>query len=153
MTAYSVESDLPWPADAGATPPETLDAPIVFFDGECVMCNRFLDLMMAIDQPATLKVAPLQGETARRYLPALSEVAEDWSIYLLDETGLYSQSDAVLRIAERLGGVWAWAAAAGIFPRFIRDGVYRAIADNRYRLFGKRDCRMPSDGDRARFLP
>lgn len=153
MTAYSLESDLPWPAGAGATLPEALDAPIVFFDGECVMCNTFLDLMMAIDQPATLKVAPLQGETARRYLPALPQDPQDWSIYLLDETGLYSQSDAVLRIAERLGGVWSLAAGAGILPRFMRDGVYRAIADNRYRLFGQRDCRLPSEADQARFLP
>lgn len=133
--------------------PEALDAPIVFFDGECVMCNTFLDLMMAIDQPITLKVAPLQGKTAQQYLPPLASDPEDWSIYLLDETGLYSQSDAVIRIAQRLGGVWALAAAAGIFPKMIRDGIYRAIAQNRYRMFGKRDCRLPSPEEQARFLP
>ncbi len=133
--------------------PEVLNAPIVFFDGECVMCNTFLDLMMAIDQPMTLKVAPLQGETARQYLPPLATDPEDWSIYWLDKTGLYSQSDAVIRIAQRLGGVWALAAAAGIFPKMIRDGVYRAIAQNRYRMFGKRECRLPNPEDQARFLP
>ncbi len=143
---HSSEADYP-------EPPEVLDAPIVFFDGECVMCNTFLDLMMAIDQPMTLKVAPLQGKTAEQYLPPLATDPEDWSIYLLDETGLYSQSDAVIRIAQRLGGVWAMAAAAGIFPKFIRDGVYRAIAQNRYRMFGKRECRLPTAEDQARFLP
>lgn len=134
-------------------PTETLDAPIVFFDGECVMCNTFLDWMMAIDQPMTLKVAPLQGETARQYLPPLTADPEDWSIYFLDDTGLYSQSDAVIRIAQRLGGFWAVAAAAGVFPKFMRDGIYRAIAANRYRMFGKRECRLPNAEDLARFLP
>ncbi len=133
--------------------PPALDAPVVFFDGECVMCNTFLDLMMAIDQPMTLKVAPLQGTTAKKYLPPLATAPEDWSIYLLDETELYSQSDAVIRIAQRLGGIWALAAAAGIFPKMIRDGVYRAIAQNRYRMFGKRDCRVPTSEDQTRFLP
>ena len=44
-------------------------------------------------------------------------------------------------------------AAAGVFPKFIRDGVYRAIAQNRYRMFGKRECRVPSAKEQARFLP
>jgi predicted DCC family thiol-disulfide oxidoreductase YuxK len=130
-----------------------LDGPIVFFDGECVMCNTFLDWMMLLDQPMTLKVAPLQGTTAQQYLPPLAVDPEDWSIYLLDEAGLYSQSDAVIRIAQRLGGVWALAATAGVFPRQVRDGAYRAIAQNRYRLFGKRECRLPSSAEQARFLP
>jgi len=149
-TLHSAEAD---PAQAPVELPGKLEAPIVFFDGECIMCNTFLDLMMAIDQPMTLKVAPLQGKTAAQHLPPLAQDPEDWSIYLLDETGLYSQSDAVIRIAQRLGGVWALAAAAGVLPRFVRDGVYRAIAQNRYRMFGKRECRLPKPEDQARFLP
>lgn len=132
---------------------EHLESPIVFFDGECIMCNTFLDLMIRIDHPMTLKVAALQGTTSERYLPPLAPDPEDWSIYLLDETGLYNQSDAVIRIAQCLGGVWSMAAAAGLFPKGMRDGVYRAIAANRYRMFGKRECRIPDPLNQARFLP
>ena len=157
MTA-KLHAASPAPGQSETNPSEPTGAlettvPIVFFDGECIMCNTFLDWMMAIDQPMTLKVAPLQGKTATQYLPPLAADPEDWSIYLLDETGLYNQSDAVIRIAQRLGGLWALAAAAGVLPKFIRDGVYRAIAANRYRMFGKRECRLPNAEDRARFLP
>ncbi|MCX5963658.1 MAG: DCC1-like thiol-disulfide oxidoreductase family protein [Cyanobacteria bacterium] len=75
-----------------------LTHPIVFFDGKCVMCNGFLDWMMTIDREAKLRVSPLQGETAQRLLPPLSHNPEEWSIYYLDEIGLYSQSEAVVQI-------------------------------------------------------
>lgn len=127
---------------------------IVFFDGECVLCNGFLDWMIAIDRSAQLQVAPLQGETAKRLLPPLPHNPEEWSIYFLDETGLYAQSEAVVQILRRLGGIWTLFSIAGIIPVSLRDMVYRIVASNRYRILGKRDtCRIPSEPERSRFLP
>ncbi len=132
----------------------SIDYPIVFFDGECVLCNGFLDWMMAIDHQAQLRVAPLQGETATQLLPPLPHQPEDWSIYYLDEQGLYAQSDAVLRIMRRLGGIWEVLSWGEGIPQPVRDAVYRLVASNRYRLLGKREtCRLPSKAEKARFLP
>jgi predicted DCC family thiol-disulfide oxidoreductase YuxK len=40
-----------------------------------------------------------------------------------------------------------------VVPRFLRDAVYRFIARNRYRWFGKSEtCRVPTPELRARFL-
>jgi predicted DCC family thiol-disulfide oxidoreductase YuxK len=131
-----------------------VENPIVFFDGQCVMCNGFLDWMMAIDRSALLRVAPLQGETAKRLLPPLSPNPKEWSIYVLDETGLYSQSAAVIQILRRLGGFWALLTVGGVVPVALRDAVYRVVASNRYQILGKREtCRVPSEKDRSRFLP
>ena len=133
---------------------QSLTHPIVFFDGECVMCNGFLDWMMTIDRSALLRVSPLQGETARRLLPPLPHNPAEWSIYFLDETRLYSQSEAVVQILRRLGGFWAMLSVAGVAPVGVRDVVYRSVASNRYRILGKRDtCRLPNEQDRSRFLP
>ncbi|MEB3229974.1 MAG: DCC1-like thiol-disulfide oxidoreductase family protein [Leptolyngbyaceae bacterium] len=130
------------------------DRPIVFFDGECVMCNRFVDLLLHLDPDGVMAIAPLQGETARQLLPPLPGSPERWSIYYLDETGLFSQSTAALKISQRLGGGWS---CLGIFlgvPQPIRDGIYRLVARNRYQIMGKYStCRVPSDKDRDRFLP
>ena len=147
MTEVSVSS-LNNPVD------KSLAHPIVFFDGECVMCNGFLDWMITIDRSALLKVSPLQGETARRLLPPLPHNPEEWSIYFLDETRLYSQSEAVVQILRRLGGFWAMLSVAGVVPVVVRDAVYRSVASNRYRILGKRDtCRLPNEDERSRFLP
>ncbi len=133
---------------------KSLTRPIVFFDGECVMCNGFLDWMMTIDRSALLRVSPLQGETAKKLLPPLPHNPEEWSIYFLDETRLYSQSEAVIQILRRLGGFWAMLSVAGVVPVVVRDAVYRSVASNRYRILGKRDaCRLPNEQERSRFLP
>lgn len=137
-----------------ASQPTATQQPIVFFDGECVMCNGFVDLLLRVDPLGTILIAPLQGQTARQYLPPLPPDREAWSIYYQDERGLYNQSDAFIQVCKRLGGVWSIFAAIGLIPRPIRDRIYRLIARNRYRLFGRRStCRMPNKSEQARFLP
>jgi predicted DCC family thiol-disulfide oxidoreductase YuxK len=118
------------------------------------MCNGFVDLLIKIDPLMTILVAPLQGQTARQYLPPLPQNREDWSIYYLDHRSLYAQSDAFIHICRRLGGIWTLLSLVSIIPRPVRDFVYRIIARNRYRWFGRRStCRMPSEQEKKRFLP
>lgn len=131
-----------------------LKQPIVFFDGECVMCNRFVDILLRVDPMGTILIASLQSQTARQFLPPLPTDREAWSIYYQDETDLYQQSDAFIQICKRLGNVWSIFGVLGVIPRPIRDRIYRLIARNRYRLFGRRaTCRMPSESEQERFLP
>ena len=142
------------PATTPAPEATALEKPIVFFDGECILCNGFLDVMLAIDSQAKLRVAPLQGETAAALLPPLPNNPEEWSIYYLDEKGLYYQSEAVVQILRRLGGIWSLLSVGGTIPLPIRDAVYRFVASNRYRWLGKREqCRVPTQEERDRFLP
>jgi predicted DCC family thiol-disulfide oxidoreductase YuxK len=72
----------------------------------------------------------------------------------LDERGVHELSDASLQVYRRLGGAWSILALARFVPRFVRTPIYRWIARNRYRWFGRREaCRVPSGDERARFLP
>lgn len=129
-------------------------ASIIFFDGECLLCNGFVDLMLAIDRVGIFAMAPLQGQTAQALLPPLPKAAEDWSMYYLEHGTLYSQSDAALAVMARLGGLWSILSWGRIIPRPLRNRLYRLIARNRYRWFGRRaTCRMPNPQEQARFLP
>ena len=75
------------------------------------------------------------------------------SILLVQGGRVYERSDAALRIARGLRGAWKLFYAFIVVPRPIRDVVYRFIARNRYRWFGKSEsCRMPTPELRARFL-
>ena len=132
----------------------SLEHPIIFFDGVCAMCNRFVDLILRADRREAFRFAPLQGETARALLPPLAGDPREWSMIYLDERGVHEQSDASLEVYRRLGGVWWLASLLRLVPRFVRTPVYRLIARNRYRWFGRRDsCRVPSAEEKARFLP
>ncbi len=131
-----------------------MDHPIIFYDGVCGMCNTFVDLILKVDKQGVFRFAALQGETARKKLPPLSEDPKEWSMLYLDERGMHDQSDASLQVYRRLGGFWTVLGWLRLVPRFLRNPIYRVIARNRYRIFGKREtCRVPTPDERDRFLP
>jgi predicted DCC family thiol-disulfide oxidoreductase YuxK len=128
--------------------------PIIFFDDVCGICNTFVNVMLKADRRGIFKFAPLQGETAKRLLPPLSNDPKDWSMIYLDEQGMHDQLDASMAVYRRLGGLWTILSWGRFVPKFIATPCYRIFARNRYKVFGKRDaCRVPSAAERARFLP
>ena len=79
--------------------------------------------------------------------------ADPDSIVLIEGAHVYHSSTAALRVARRLRSPVKVIYALIIFPRVLRDLVYRFIARNRYRWFGKSDvCRVPTPELKARFL-
>ena len=63
-------------------------------------------------------------------------------------------SDAALRAVTAVGGLWRLASGLLLVPRVIRNGVYRFVARNRIRWFGRvASCELLSAEDRARLLP
>jgi predicted DCC family thiol-disulfide oxidoreductase YuxK len=128
--------------------------PIIFFDGVCNLCNASVQFILKRDHTQVFLFAPLQGETfATLNIPEKEKLPD--SIILLENGKLYAESDAVLHIARRLSLPWRYLALPGwLFPRFVRDPIYRLIARNRYRWFGKKDaCYLPTSELKARFLP
>jgi predicted DCC family thiol-disulfide oxidoreductase YuxK len=126
---------------------------IIFFDGVCGLCNRFVDRLLRIDRSARFRFAPLQGPTAQEQLPVgLAQGLE--SVVYLRRGVVLQRSAAAIRILMDLGG---WRRGYGLLllvPSFIRDGIYTWVARNRYAWFGKRDaCRVPTEAERGRFLP
>lgn len=127
---------------------------IVFFDGYCSLCNNLVDWLMQIDTVGKLKFASLQGKTATTLLNQGSwPVNIDTIVYLRNEKKI-TQSSAVLAILSDLGGIWAMTKILYIVPKLLRNFIYKIVANNRYRIFGKRDsCRMPTSEERERLLP
>ncbi len=131
-----------------------IERPVVFFDGVCGLCNRFVDFVLRRDPKGLFLFSPLQGETAARRLDT-ADIADLKTVVVFDGDRAYRKSAAVIRVLGRLGGFWR--AAAGlmwIVPRPIRDLGYSWIANNRYAIFGKKEtCRLPTAEERSRFLP
>ena len=134
---------------------------VVFFDGVCGLCNRFVDFVLSRDRRAAIRFAPLQGETAGRVVSVKWRVASGRessvkTIVWLDSFGReFVRSAAAVRVLWQIGGVWwliGW--LLWLIPRPLRDVGYRIVSTNRYRWFGKREtCRLPSPAERSRFLP
>ncbi|MCC7440541.1 MAG: thiol-disulfide oxidoreductase DCC family protein [Bdellovibrionales bacterium] len=141
---------------------------IVFFDGVCNLCNATVDFLIRRDSRGRYRYAPLQGETARAELARLpgmdaflmgpehaGEPGPNPGAIVLQRAGrAYSGSGAVLRIGAGLSGLWRLVGLLLLIPAPIRNAVYRWVARNRYRWFGHREtCRLPTQSERARFLP
>ena len=130
------------------------EMPIIFFDGVCGLCNSFVDVIFNADKKGTFLFSPLQGQTAKQYITDLPTESGEWSIVYVDENDIYEQSEATLKILERLGGIWGLFSIFSFLPKSFRNYVYRLVAVNRYRIFGKREtCRIPTEKEKARFLP
>lgn len=125
---------------------------IVFFDGECNLCNSFVNFIIDRDPGNAFQFASLQSSFAQRELGNVSLQLGISTVVLKKKSTLYYKSDAALEILRGLSGAWPAFYIFKIVPRFIRNGVYDYIAARRYRWFGKTECRIPTPDLKARFL-
>jgi predicted DCC family thiol-disulfide oxidoreductase YuxK len=134
--------------------------PIILYDGVCGLCNRLVQFLLKHDRPGRLRFASLQSDFAARVLQRHGIDPKDLDtlhvIENYEQSGerVLQRSDAILRAARELGGFWSVSANAGkVIPRALRDVIYRFVAQNRYRVFGKYDtCMLPEPNQRSRFL-
>ena len=127
---------------------------IVFFDGVCQLCNRSVNFLIKQDKKNVLKFASLQSAYAQNVVPkALLNHEKLDSIIVYTDGKFYDRSIAVLKLCKILGGLFTVFLIGYLLPRFIRDGLYTFIANNRYRWFGITDqCRVPTAELKERFL-
>jgi predicted DCC family thiol-disulfide oxidoreductase YuxK len=137
-------------------PPFDDRGPIVFMDGDCVLCTRTAKLIARLDHAGEFRICPIQSELGQAVLRHYGHDPDDpdsW-LYLADGYA-YTSMDAIIRAGKRLG---RWARIVGVLqllPRPVQDWLYRRIARNRYRLWGRKEaimCDLPDPAMRARLL-
>jgi predicted DCC family thiol-disulfide oxidoreductase YuxK len=131
--------------------------PIVFFDGECGFCHRTVRFLIERDPSGRLHFAHLQGDLARRALPAeLRDVGRDGAVVLLERGNRISRrSEAALRALSYLPAPWRWLGAlAALRPALpLIDVAYRFVARRRDRFFPRSEsCPLPDAQLRPRFI-
>ena len=137
----------PSPAQQGSNVPiEISSHPIILFDGVCNLCNGFVQFVIRKDHRDVFRFGSLQSERTEKILKRLgSEHFDSTSIILLDVENIATESDAVLKIARKLHGIWSLLYSLIIVPKFVRDSVYRIVSRYRYHIFGKREsCMIPT---------
>ncbi|NOT48398.1 MAG: thiol-disulfide oxidoreductase DCC family protein [Acidobacteria bacterium] len=127
---------------------------IVLFDGVCNFCNGSVNFIIEHDKAGYFKFAPLQSEIGEKLAEKYGiDRAETDSVVMIEDERAFTHSEAAMRIARRLDGIWSLAYALRIIPRPVRDWAYKLFAKYRYKLFGRRDqCMIPTPDVRARFL-
>jgi predicted DCC family thiol-disulfide oxidoreductase YuxK len=125
--------------------------PIVFFDGECGLCDRSVQFIIKHDLKGIFHFCPLQSSIAKEIIP------EDFlnfnTVILYDNQVIYSKSSAAFRILRKLKTWYRILLIFTILPRFITDAIYILIARNRKRIFkSPPTCQLPSPDLQKRIL-
>lgn len=127
---------------------------IILFDGVCNLCTSSVQFIIHNDPKKLFLFASLQSDAASEILLQFPVKKVDLnSIVFIENAQIYDQSTAVLKIARKLRGGYSLLYGFIIIPRFIRDWLYKLLANNRYQWFGKKDrCMIPSVELKDRFL-
>lgn len=129
------------------------DKSLILFDGYCHLCSRSVQLILKYDKKRQFLFSPLSssiGEQIKKER-AIPETID--SIILIEAGNHYTHADAILQIANQLGGIFLLANIAKILPHSWRNQLYRWVAAKRFRWFGKRtSCMLPTPEDKDRFI-
>ena len=130
------------------------DKPIILFDGVCNLCNGAVQFVIKHDPAGKFLFASLQSAAGQKLLQQFNIPSDNFSSFVLLQSGnVFIQSTGALKVAKQLNGGWKLLYGFIIIPSFIRNAVYRLIATNRYKWFGKREiCMIPTPALQNRFL-
>jgi len=127
---------------------------VLLYDGLCCLCNRTVHFLLRIDHRCVLHFAALQSTSAKSLLEQVdhSRPLPD-GVVLIHNGKIYTESEAALKSLQLIGGIWKLLAMLRFIPNFIRKPIYRIVARNRYKWFGKYDtCPLPKPEWKQRFL-
>jgi len=119
---------------------------VLFFDGECAFCSASVRRVFHLNRRGNIAFAPLQGEFSRQHGFSHFAAKDGGTMVLLRESDgkAFTHSDGWIELGTALGGAWRVLSVFKLVPRFLRDGVYRWVAANRYHFMGKADtCALP----------
>lgn len=128
--------------------------PVIVFDSMCVLCSANAQFILNNDRHGRFMLASMQGDVGRALYRkfGIDPSDPDTMVVVTGDTALRN-SDAVLAIYAGLNWPWRALAALKFVPRVIRDPIYRLVARNRYRIFGRREtCWLPTPEQAARVL-
>lgn len=134
---------------------------VLLYDGSCGFCSGTVRFILDHDRGGTMRFAPLDGAFGNDVISRHLSLRHVDSIILVKrEAGspesVWVRSEALLQIAEYLGGRWRVIRVLRAFPLGLRDWAYVRFARFRHKLSGRYvSCVVPNTPNtdvRARFL-
>lgn len=127
---------------------------IILFDGECVLCSKWVPFVIKRDPKARFKFCSVQSPKGQKLLKSLGLPTQDYqTMVLLKGDTPHYRSEAFFEVIKELKQPWPWLLIFRVLPLKLRDWLYNRIALNRYKLFGKHSyCMIPTKDITDRFI-
>ncbi|RLA63938.1 MAG: thiol-disulfide oxidoreductase [Epsilonproteobacteria bacterium] len=130
-----------------------MDKKIVFFDSDCLVCNKTVQFILEKDKKTSLFMAPIGGNTYQE-LNLDRKLGDIDSILFYQNGDIFIYSRAMLNIGKELGGFYKiLSLILSLIPRGFSDFCYRLFAKYRIRLFGRPEhCAFLSETQKKMIL-
>lgn len=127
---------------------------IILFDGVCNFCNYWVNFILKRDKKDIFRFAALQSESGQALLEKYGLPKDDFDSFILIVNNVaYKKSEAAFIVAKNLSGFPKIILPFEFLPKRFTDFLYDLIANNRYKIFGKKEtCRIPSSKERSKFI-
>jgi len=133
------------------TNPLLSSRPVVFFDTECLLCNRTVHILLKYDRQQ-LGYAGLNSTLAARLLPEDLR-QQPATLVFYGQGKIYLRSRAAFNILNYLRFPWPLLRIFAILPVRVTDYVYDRVARNRFAWFGRaKACLVPTAEQQSRFF-
>lgn len=128
---------------------------IVFFDGECGFCKKSIRFVLERDQKKQFYFAPLQGETAKKWVPEQYRKKLTTSVLVENYQGndpkIYTYGKGAFRVLWLLGRWYKLIGWPFFLPSFLYDWGYVLIEKSR--KYMPISCPVQKNKFEDRFLP
>lgn len=120
---------------------------IIVYDGQCMLCNRFIQFILKKDRKPIFKFVAYQS------IKDFEKYGNNDSIELIYNGQHTNKSTAILKSYQLLSPIYSWISFFRLIPKTWRDPIYSFIAKYRYSIMGKSEkCIIPDDNIKDRFL-
>ncbi len=126
---------------------------LIFFDGDCGICNFWVQWILERDKKDQFMFASLQSDFGQNFLAERGLNTKVFNTLYLWKPGQYylEKSKAVLKIANLIGGVYKLSAIGNIVPSYLSDKLYDIVSKNRMKIANQK-CYLPTPHQRAKFI-
>jgi len=127
---------------------------IIFFDGDCGVCNFWVQWILQRDKKNQFMFASLQSDFGQKFLGERNLDQKQFNTLYLWKVGSYYliKSKAIIKVLNLLGGVYRAGGFLGqIIPTAISDQLYNVISKNRMKISNQK-CFLPTPEERKKFI-
>ncbi len=127
---------------------------IIFYDGFCLLCSRFVQHLIKLDKSKNFKYAHISTNFSKSFLKNKIKADDIGKFIVYYSKGkFYFKSDAIIQIFLDLGGIFKVLLLLKIFPLKIRNFTYDTFSKNRYQWFGKiKECNVQYLNSKERYI-
>ena len=127
--------------------------PLLIFDGECIMCNRFIVLLAkSLPSDQRFDFAYSNGRAAESRLHLADISIDRDALVLLEEHNATTGAQAVFAAFSYAKAPWKYLSLLTQLPSLLTESIYDLVARNRKRIGQQDSCPLPSATLAARLV-